>query len=127
MFAKRICLIALCLCVLVQGCRQKASSDLVLAHEVSPQPPRVGNVMITLKPTDGSGKPVTGARIFLEGQMSHAGMNAVGVRTAELEPGTYHGVVELSMAGDWVIIAHVIAPGRAQVDRQFEIKGVLPE
>ncbi len=59
--------------------------------------------------------------------MSHAGMNAAGIKTAELEPGIYHGVMELSMAGDWIIMARVMVPDRGQIDRQFEIKGVLPE
>ena len=96
MFSKRNCLIAICLCVLVQGCRRSEGfSELVLAHEVSPQPPRVGYVTITLRPTDRAGKPVTGARIFLEGHMSHAGMSAVGIKTTESEPGRYVGVMEL--------------------------------
>ena len=58
--------------------------------------------------------------------MSHAGMSAVGIRTTESEPGRYVGLMELSMAGDWIIIARVIVPGRPEVERQFEIKGVLP-
>ena len=82
--------------------------------------------MITLRPTDGFGNPVTGARIFLEGHMSHAGMTAVGIKTSELEAGRYVGVMELSMAGDWIIIARVIVPDRGEIERQFEIKGVLP-
>lgn len=81
---------------------------------------------ITVRPSDRAGKPVTGARIFLEGHMSHAGMSAVSINTTESEPGRYVGVVELSMAGDWIIIARVIVPGRPQIERQFEIKGVLP-
>lgn len=129
MFTKRSYLIAFCLCVLLQGCgpKNEVLSDLVLAHEVSPQPARVGHVTITLKPTDGSAKPVTGARIFVEGHMTHPGMNAVGIKMTESEPGTYQGIVELAMAGDWIMVAHVIVPGRGQTDRQFEIKGVLPE
>ena len=83
--------------------------------------------MITLWPTDGSGKPVVGARIFLEGHMSHAGMAAVGIKTSELESGRYVGIMELSMAGDWTVIVRVVVPDRGEVERQFEIKGVLPE
>ena len=83
--------------------------------------------MITLWPTDGVGKTVVGARIFLEGHMSHAGMAAVGIKTSELESGRYVGIMELSMAGDWTVIVRVIVPDRGEVERQFEIKGVLPE
>ena len=58
--------------------------------------------------------------------MTHAGMSAVGIKTTESEPGRYVGLLELSMAGDWIIIARVIVPNRPEVERQFEIKGVLP-
>ena len=59
--------------------------------------------------------------------MSHAGRAAVGVKTSELEAGRDVGVMELSMAGDWIVIARGIVPDRGEVERQFEIKGVLPE
>ena len=59
--------------------------------------------------------------------MSHAGMTAVGIKTSELESGRYVGIMELSMAGDWTVIVRVIVPNRGEVERQFEIKGVLPE
>jgi len=58
--------------------------------------------------------------------MSHAGMPAAGIEMTEPEPGRYVGVMELSMAGDWIIIARVIVAGQPEIERQFEIKGVLP-
>lgn len=129
MFLKRNCLIALCLCLLVvQGCRRTSEvpSELKLTHEVSPQPPRVGQVRITLALTDSSGKPITRAGLSLEGYMSHAGMKPVSASVVESEPGRYVSVIDLSMAGDWVFIVHIQLPGQGSVDRQFEIKGVLP-
>ena len=129
MFLKRNCLIALCLCLLVlQGCRRtgEVPSDLKLTHEVSPQPPRVGQVRITLGLTDSSGKPITRAGLSLEGYMSHAGMKPVSASVVESEPGRYVSVIDLSMAGDWVFIVHIQLPGQGSVDRQFEIKGVSP-
>src|ERR1044071_1661210 len=123
------CLIALCLCLLVvQGCRRTSETlpDLKLTHEVSPQTPRVGNVRITLKLTDSAGKSITRAGLSLEGYMSHPGMKPIAATVVESEPGSYMSVVDLSMAGDWVFIVHIHLPGQAPVDRQFEIKGVLP-
>ena len=129
MFLKRNCLIALCVCVLVvQGCRRtsEALPDLKLTHEVFPQPPRVGQVRVTLGLTDSSGKPISRAGLSLEGYMSHAGMKPVAASVVETEPGRYVSVIDLSMAGDWVFIVHIQLPGRVSMDRQFEIKGVLP-
>ena len=58
--------------------------------------------------------------------MSHAGMVPVFADAAEVEPGRYQANMELSMAGDWVVLIHVTLPGGEKVDRQFEIKGVAP-
>lgn len=129
MFLKRNCLIALCLCILfVQGCRRTSDIplDFRLTHEVSPQPPRVGQVRVTLGLTDSSGKTITRAGLSLEGYMSHAGMKPVSASVVESEPGRYVSVIDLSMAGDWVFIVHIYLPGQGSVDGQFEIKGVLP-
>ena len=127
--ARGSCLIALCLCLLVlQGCRRASETvpDLKLTHEVSPQPPRVGQVRVTLRLTDSSGKPITRAGLSIEGYMSHPGMKPIAASVVESEPGSYVSVIDLAMAGDWVFIVHIQLPGQVSVDRQFEIKGVLP-
>ena len=127
-------IIGLCLlCLLVAyfpgglaGCRSSPSVDITIAPEFAPQPPRVGPLTITLRVADVSGKPITAARIRLEGNMSHAGMVPVFADAAEVEPGRYRANVELSMAGDWIVLVHMTLPGGEKVERQFEIKGVAP-
>ena len=127
MFLKRKSLIALCICLAVaQACKHESDSlsEFRLKHEVSPQPPHVGQVTITLSVTDASGGPVTDARIKLEGNMSHPGMVPVFSDARETGPGRYLSAMELSMAGDWYVIAHVTLPDGRKLDRQFEIKVV---
>jgi len=126
--SQRKALISICLCILVaHGCgRSDTQADLKLTHEVSPNPPRVGQARITMGLTDGSGKPVTRADLGLEGYMTHAGMKPITASVTELEPGRYVANMELSMAGDWVVVVHINLPGQRALDRQFEIKGVLP-
>ena len=127
MFLKRKSVIALCVClVLAQACRRQSglASDLTVTHEVSPQPPRVGPLTITLRVADASGKPATGVRINLEGNMSHAGMTPVFAGANETEPGQYLSTMELSMAGDWYFVVHMTLPDGRKLERQFEIKGV---
>jgi len=56
----------------------------------------------------------------LEGNMSHAGMTPVFVDAAEVEPGRYRANMELSMAGDWIVLVHLTLPDGAKVERQFK-------
>jgi hypothetical protein len=124
-FLKRKSVIALCVClVLAQACRHQseAVSGLTLTHEVSPQPPRVGQVTITLRVADASGKPVTGVNIKLEGNMTHAGMTPVLAGAKENGPGRYSSTMELSMAGDWYFVVHMTLSDGRKLERQFEIK-----
>ena len=118
---------ALCVCLaVVQACRHRRDvvPDLTLTHEISPQPPRVGPLTITLNVTDASGKPATGLRVKLEGNMSHPGMVPVLVDARETAPGRYLSTMELTMAGDWYVIVRVTLPDSRTLDHQFEIKGV---
>jgi hypothetical protein len=125
---KRNSLIALCACLLfAQACRHKSESlpDLILEHEISPQPPRVGQVAITLRMT-ASGTPITRARITMEGNMSHAGMAPVFTEAMEIDAGRYRATMDLAMAGDWLVLVHATLADGRKLERQFEIKGVAP-
>ena len=126
MFSKRKSVIAFCVCLaLAQACRHKSEPpELTVTHEVSPQPPRVGPLTITLKVADSFGKPATGVRVKLEGNMSHPGMTPVFANANETGPGRYSATTELSMAGDWYFVVHMILPDGRTVEREFEIKGV---
>jgi len=53
-------------------------------------------------------------------------MKPIAASVVESEPGRYVSNIDLAMAGDWVFIVHIQLPGQGSVDRQFEIKGVLP-
>jgi YtkA-like protein len=120
-------IIALCAgCVIVQACRQQESksASLIFAHEISPQPPRAGKVTITLNIKDASDGAVAGARLNIEGNMSHAGMVPVFADATEIEPGRYRTVMELSMAGDWNVTVHLTLSDGRKLDHEFEIKGV---
>jgi hypothetical protein len=124
---KRKLVIAICVSlVLAQACSRQSepASDLTVTHEVSPQPPRVGPLTITLRLADASGQPTTGVNIKLEGNMSHAGMTPVFAGAKETEPGRYSSTLELSMAGDWYVVVHMTLPDGRKLEHQFEIKGV---
>lgn len=117
-----------CACALLGiACKglTEPTPDVLVETELSPNPPRVGPTTVNLKLTDfASSKPVSGARIQLEGNMTHAGMTPVFARATEVEPGRYRATLELTMGGDWVVLVHATLPDGRQVERQVDVKGV---
>lgn len=70
------------------------------------------------------GRPVVGASIHIQGDMTHAGMSPAIADATEVAPGLYSGQLNLSMAGDWVVISHItLRSGETMVD-QFDLRGV---
>ena len=107
------------------ACQKTAKPpDIALQYEIAPQPPRVGATTIDLKLTDKSGGPVGGARVDLEGNMSHAGMSPVSSEAKEIETGKYRGTLQLTMAGDWIVLVHITLPEGQKLERQIELSGV---
>ena len=126
MLARRSSLVVVCIgLALLHGCRRQSdpTAGLALTFNVYPQPPRVGQTTLILT-LQRSEQPVTGARIRLEGNMSHAGMAPVFADAIEIEPGQYRATMELSMAGDWIVLVHVTLSDGQKKDYQFDIKGV---
>jgi hypothetical protein len=110
------------------GCSRRidASSLATVEHTISPDPPRVGPTTVVLRVTDRDGKPVSGARIELEADMSHPGMPPVLEETKETTPGEYQAEIMFGMAGDWIVLLHVRLPGGQTLERQFNVSGVRP-
>ena len=111
--------------VLVFACQKTAKPpDIAVQYEIAPQPPRAGATTIDLKLTDKNGGQVGGARVDLEGNMSHAGMAPVSGDAKEIETGKYRGTLQLTMAGDWIVLVHITLPDGQKLQRQIEINGV---
>lgn len=116
-----------CACVLLGvACRlTEPTPDFNVQHEISPNPPRVGPANVSLKMIDFlSSKPVSGARVTLEGNMTHAGMTPVFAEAKEAEPGSYRATLEFTMGGDWVLLVHAALPDGRKIERRFDVKGV---
>jgi hypothetical protein len=110
----------------VTACNKPTESSPVVTieHEITPQPARVGPATLILRLADASRQPVSGARITLEGNMSHAGMSPVFAQAKETEPGRYQAILDLTMVGDWTILIHVTLEGGQKLERQLDVKGV---
>ncbi len=110
------------------GCSKPVEPQPVIAieQEISPEPARVGPATVALRLSDASAKPISGAHIVIEADMSHAGMQPRLADALEREPGHYQAQLEFPMAGDWVILLHITMPGGKKLERQFDVRGVRP-
>jgi len=90
-----------------------------LASEPASPAVGAGTLLITLR--DASGQPVEGARLEVEGNMSHAGMIPVAGAVQSAEAGEYRVAIEWTMAGDWFVDVKFSLPDGAAVTRRFPI------
>jgi len=86
----------------------------------------MGAVTVVLNLKDARAEPMTGAHVALEGDMSHPGMEPVFGKAEETQPGRYQGHLVLTMAGDWVVLAHITLANGEKLERQVEVSGVQP-
>ena len=125
-FARRLG-VGLLACALLIGCsRGGDSTDAVkAAWMLEPGPPATGvetNARITLH--DADGQPVRGARLRLEGHMSHPGMAPVIADVVERGDGVYEARMQFSMAGDWMLVlTGELSDGR-RITKQLDVAGV---
>ena len=110
------------------GCRRTGppASDVRVEWRVAPAPPRVGLARVALDVHDAAGRPLSGARLRLEGHMTHPGMTPALADLREQAPGRYETELSLSMAGDWVLQAAGELPDGRRITRRFDLPGVLP-
>ncbi len=112
------------------GCRGDGSSE-DMGYEfkvgISPTPPTVGAARLIISLHDPDGAPVEGARVLVEGNMSHAGMTPV-VDSAQAEaPGQYSvSAFSFSMAGDWVLDLTALLPDGTAVRTRHPTSVVGP-
>ena len=97
---------------------------VAIEYGISPQPVRVGPAVLTVKLGDAAGRPVAGARVALEADMSHPGMAPVVGEAREIAPGQYRGSLEFAMSGDWVVLIRVTLPDGRTLERAVSVPGV---
>jgi len=122
-------LVALVACCLCFACNPQADAgdNLTLSWDLEPVPPAAGAAGVArLTIRDTEQRLVRGARLRLEGHMSHPGMAPVVAMMTERSDGTYEAPLEFTMAGDWVLVVTGDIPGVGHVTRQLEVAGVRP-
>lgn len=113
------------LAILLSGCRGDPPDGLPVSARISvaPTPPLVGPALVVVELTDEEGAPVEGARVRLEGTMTHAGMVPVLADADATGAGRYR-VQEFSftMGGDWILRAHITLPDGEEGVRERELR-----
>jgi hypothetical protein len=111
----------------VFGCARSAPQDSISVNwTLEPSPPVVGEPITAHLTLRDRGTPIAGARLRLEGVMSHPGMAPVTGTVVERGDGEYDAALRFSMAGDWILIVTGDLPDGGQVKKQIEIAGVRP-
>ena len=109
-------LMVLCACLgaglsACRGSEDAGDPGLLMDLAISPTPPGVGPARLIITLRDTLGAPVGGARIVVEGNMSHAGMVPVlDTASADVEGRYYVPEFDFTMAGDWVLTLEAILP-----------------
>ena len=94
--------------LVVMGCRGDepflGDPSLVLEVGISPTPPGIGPARLIITLHDTTGNPIEGARVRVEGNMSHAGMAPVLDSAIAEGEGRYTvPAFSFTMAGDWIL------------------------
>jgi hypothetical protein len=121
-------LVIVCSLSSLTGCSRPDPADAIrVSWTLDPSPPVVGapiTAHVTLRDADQA--PLTGARLRLEGMMSHPGMAPVIAAVVERGNGSYDAALRFTMAGDWILLLTGELPGGVQFKKQIEIAGVRP-
>ena len=133
---RRVLTVVILACSLATACaapgcdvhwdRQPESSGAInVSWTLDPSPPFAGTpIVVRLTLRDRDHTPVTGARLRLEGLMSHPGMAPITAPVTERGNGEYEAPLQFTMAGDWVLIVTGELSGGGQIKKQIEINGV---
>ena len=103
----------------------RTTDDITSVWVIDPDPPRAGtqvHVILTLH--DADGEPVRDATLQMAAHMDHPGMAPVVADATETVPGSYAIDLQLTMGGDWTVVASgALADGR-RLTRSVDLKNV---
>ena len=112
---------------LASACRRTSKeAHLDIRTTLSPASPAIGPATLAVTVHDRTGKPVTAAKVRLEGHMSHAGMSPVFADAVETNgtPGAYTIAFTFTMEGDWVLLVSAVLPDGRRTEHRVDVRGV---
>jgi len=113
-------------CCILAGCSGRGT-DVTVTWTIDPPRPAAGvEIVVQLSVRNSDGTPATGVKMQCAAQMSHPGMAPIISPIVERGPGIYETRLQLSMPGDWVLVASGELPGGRSLTSWFRIPGVPP-
>ncbi len=94
----------------------------VLTLTTLPETPKAGEVLLKLRVTNPSGKPVTNAQVLFVYTMPMPGMTDSKVPARHIKGGLYGGKVMFGMGGIWVVTVNVAVPGQPSITEKFQFQ-----
>jgi hypothetical protein len=108
-------------CGRIQQTPAAAQDGYTVTMVAQPSTPVVGDGTLVVTLRNPAGKPVTGAGLQIEGNMSHAGMQPSFGKVTGEDAGQYTVAIPWTMGGDWYVdIKATLADGRV-IARRFPI------
>ncbi len=109
-------------CGRIQAARPAGNPNVVFSLAVQPNPPVVGPAELAITLLDQAGKPIEDARLQVEGNMTHAGMQPVFGQAAGGQGGRYTASMNWTMSGDWVVTVKATMPGRGTASQDLPLR-----
>ncbi|MCB0170308.1 MAG: FixH family protein [Anaerolineae bacterium] len=91
-----------------------------MSFEIEPNPPAVGPSHLTIFLTDDNGRPIDGANVVIQANMSHDDMQPRRAQTKTGVNGVYETPFKWSMAGDWTMTVTAALPDGHVAENQFD-------
>ena len=110
----------------ITSCGGRATSATTLSWTLTPSSPAVGAATLTMTLRDSAGGAITGAKMRVEGHMSHPGMTPILADAAERSTGVYVAPLTFTMPGDWVLIVSAVLSNGGRVEQRIEVANVRP-
>lgn len=112
-------------CLIATACtRPVQARDLKFEWTLAPAPISVGSARLQLRVLDAAGRPVRGAQLQIEAQMSHPGMAPLVVVATERSEGLYEAELQFSMGGDWILVVEGSLSNGARVHHRIDVPNV---
>jgi hypothetical protein len=101
--------------------RTTASRNIRIEWTFTPTPPAVGKARLALRLVDNANRPVRGAKLEVQGHMSHPGMAPLLARAVERDEGVYEAELQFTMPGDWILMISGALSNGASVEQRIDV------